>query len=128
MRERLFWLIPVLPVLALVAGTVAVGGWTPGGRPARHGGALQPLLRACEADLRRQHPQAPAFRLAVEKHDSVSNEVGVDGHHLRWQLSGTLTTLGDGERFVFDCDLDQAGAAVGVTFSHASVWWTPPPD
>ncbi|WP_309571204.1 hypothetical protein [Deinococcus sp.] len=86
----------------------------------------RPLVRACAADLRRNHPQEKPFSLSLRQYDTVANKVS--GKHVQWTVSGTLTRSGDADLSFFDCNINQQDDVLTVTYSHASLWFTLPPS
>ncbi len=76
MNSWLLRLGTLLPLGLLTWGVVTLNGWN---HPARLDPqtvrASRPLLLACEADLRRNHPRERPFQLSLRQYETVENEV-----------------------------------------------------
>ncbi|THF87723.1 hypothetical protein E7T09_00295 [Deinococcus sp. KSM4-11] len=85
---------------------------------------FRPVLLACQAELRLQHPQDVTLRVDLNSL-GMSRYVERDDQR-RWEVDGVVELRG--ERTSFDCDAVGSGQALTVTFATSLLWAIPPPD
>src|SRR6478672_11004051 len=88
-RARPFWLIPAAPVFLIVVGTAASSGWRAMVNPvAVQRDLFRPVLLACQAELRLQHPQDVTLRVDLNSL-GMSRYVERDDQR-RWEVDGVV--------------------------------------